>query len=68
MSDSIIHEVRMIREQHAASFDFDLDRIFSDLRARQSQHEAEGWKIISAPASSPPVLNMALQQIRFAHN
>ncbi|AGX86237.1 hypothetical protein [Candidatus Symbiobacter mobilis] len=67
MSNSIIREVRLIREQHAASFDFDLDRIFSDLQSRQKQHEAEGWKIISAPASSPPVSNIALQRIRFAH-
>ena len=68
MTDSIIAEVRLIREQHAASFDFDLDRIYSDLRSRQNKHEAEGWKIISAPASPPPTPNTALQRIRFAHH
>ena len=60
MTDSIIHEVRAVREQHAASFDFDLDRIFADLQARQIKHAAEGWTIIPAPASPPPTSNLAL--------
>ena len=67
MTDSIIHEVRAVREQHAASFDFDLDRIFADLQARQIKHAAEGWTIIPAPSSPPPTSNLALQRTRFAH-
>ena len=67
MTDSIIHEVRAVREQHAASFDFDLDRIFADLQARQIKHAAEGWTIIPAPASPPLTSNLALQRTRFAH-
>jgi hypothetical protein len=66
MTDNIIHEVRAIREQHAASLDFDLDRIFADLQARQSKHAAEGWVIIPAPAGPPPEPNLALQRTRFA--
>ena len=42
MTDSILHEVRAIREQHAARFGFDLDRIFADLQTRQNKHAAEG--------------------------
>ena len=49
MTNSIIHEVRAVREEHAASFDFDLDRIFADLQARPTKHAAEGWTIIPAP-------------------
>ena len=67
MTDRIINEVRAIREQHAASFDFDLDRIFTDLRERQNKHAAEGWTVIPAPASSPPEADLALQWTRFAH-
>ncbi len=66
MTDSIIDEVRAIREQHAASLDFNLDRIFADLQARQSKHAAEGWTIIPAPADPPPEPNLALQRTRFA--
>jgi hypothetical protein len=68
MTDSIIHEVRAVREEHAASFGFDLDRIFADLQARQNKHAAEGWTIISAPDSPPPDFKLALQRTRFAHH
>ena len=67
MTDSIIHEVRAIREQHAASFGFDLDLIFADLRARQNKHSAEGRTIIPVPDSPPPEPNLTLQRTRFAH-
>jgi len=67
MTDSIIHEVRAIREQHAASLGFDLDRIFADLQARQGKHAAEGWTIIPAPSSLPADTDLALQRTRFAH-
>lgn len=66
MTDSIIHEVRTIREQHAASLGFNLDRIFADLQARQNKHAAEGWTIIPAPDSPPTESKLALQRTRFA--
>jgi hypothetical protein len=66
MTDSIIQEVRELREQHAASFGYDLDRIFADLHARQIRHAAEGWTIIPAPAYPPPEPNLTLQRTRFA--
>ena len=57
MSDSIIQEVRAIREQHAASMDYDLDRIFADLKVRQEKHVAEGWILHSAYPSSYSLAN-----------
>ena len=35
--DPIVAEVRRIREELSAKFDFDVPAIFADLRARQSQ-------------------------------
>lgn len=67
MTDSIINEVRTIREQHAASLGFDLDRIFADLKARQNRHAAEGWTIIPVPVNPPPESSLQLQRIRLAH-
>ncbi len=67
MADSIIHEVHAIREQHAECFDFDLDRIYADLQARQIKHAAEGWTIIPTPVIAPAEPNSALQRTRFAH-
>ncbi|MDQ5908737.1 MAG: hypothetical protein QG599_830 [Pseudomonadota bacterium] len=51
MSDSIIQEVRNVREQHAASMGYDLDRIYADMKARQEKHAAEGWFVISPPSN-----------------
>ena len=65
MTDSIIQEVRAIREQHAASMNYDLDRIFSDLKARQEKHAREGWVIILQPEFPPPNSSLELQWIRF---
>ena len=66
MSDTIIQEVRNIREQHAASLGYDLDRIYIDLKARQEKHAVEGWIIVPAPANPPPEPNLALRRTRFA--
>lgn len=61
---SLIQEVRRIRQQHAASLDNDLDRIFADLKARQTKHAAEGWRVVQAPVN-PPLQQLGVQQIRF---
>ena len=59
--DPIIAEVRAIRRAYAARFDYDVDAIFKDLRARQ---EASGREYVRLPArtrrarheNSPPEL------------
>ncbi len=69
MSNSILQEVRAAREAHAASFDFDLDRIFAELKIRQAARVREGWRIVPAPApASPPTAPLAdttLRRVRF---
>ena len=45
--DPIIAEVRTIRDQHAARFDYDVKAIFRDIQARQ---EASGRQYVSYPA------------------
>lgn len=66
MNDSIIQEVRNIRDQHAASMSYDLDRIYADLQARQEKHAAEGWGVVPPPSNPPPEPHLALQRTRFA--
>ena len=39
--DPIVDEVRKFRKEYAAEFDFDLDAIFDDLKARESQSGIE---------------------------
>jgi len=38
--DKIVEEVRAARESYAARFDYDLDRMFQDLKKREAQHLA----------------------------
>jgi len=42
-NDPIVAEVRAAREKHAAQFDYDLEKIFHDIRARQ---QASGRKYV----------------------
>ena len=46
-TDPIIAELRAIREAYAAQFDYDVDAIFRDIRARQ---EASGREYVRLPA------------------
>jgi hypothetical protein len=64
MSESIIEEVRKVREQHAASMGYDLDQIYADLKAREAQRTAEGWAVVPPSVNLPP--ESALQRVRFA--
>ena len=45
--DPIISEVRAIRDQHAARFDYDVKAIFRDIQARQ---EASDRQYVRYPA------------------
>lgn len=51
--DPIVAEVRRVREELSAKFDFDLAAIFDDLRTRQA---AVGDRLVRPPSdeSTPP--------------
>ena len=60
--DPIVAEVRDIREQLCAKFDFDLKAIFADIRRRQAEHgsqlvrqEAEERSDETRPSPDKPV-------------
>ena len=38
--DQIVEEVRKAREAYAAQFDYDLERMFKDLRKKEEQNPA----------------------------
>ncbi len=46
-TDPIIAEVRAIRQAYAARFDYDVEAMFRDIRARQ---EASGREYVRLPA------------------
>lgn len=60
MNDPIVDEVRRIRDAHAARFDYDLDRIFQDIKSRE---KASGLKFVDGVARQP-VPNQALQSTK----
>ena len=37
MNDPIVEEVRKIRDEHAARFNYDIDAIFEDLKKREKE-------------------------------
>ena len=40
MTDPIVAEVKRIREEHAAKFNYDLEAIFADLQRREAKSNA----------------------------
>jgi hypothetical protein len=44
MKDPIVEEVRKARQDHAAKFDFDLNKIYKDLKQREIR---SGIKVVS---------------------
>jgi hypothetical protein len=46
MNDPIVDEVRRVREAHAATFNYDLDAIFQDIK---EQEQMSGLKFASYP-------------------
>jgi hypothetical protein len=50
MKDTIVEEVRRIREELAAKFKFDVTKIMKDAQRRQRTMKR---KVVSLPSSSP---------------
>lgn len=57
MNDPIVDEVRRVRDAYASRFDYDLDAIFQDIKARE---KASGLAFVHGVARQP-ALNQALQ-------
>ena len=66
LTDEIVDEIHSIRQQHAARFDFDINRIIGDLRIGQEKHAAEGWPLRKASDTPSINPNCVLQRTRFA--
>ena len=48
--DPIIQEIRQIREEHAARFNYDLWEIYRDLKEQEEQEKRSGRTFISYPS------------------
>jgi hypothetical protein len=52
-NDSIVDEVRKVRDAHAQKFNYDLQAIVADLK---KQEKASGKKFVTLPPKKPTVL------------
>jgi hypothetical protein len=50
--DNIVEDVRKVREEHAAKFNYTLDAIYQDLKKQQKRG---GRKVVSLPAKRATV-------------
>ena len=48
--DPIVEEIRRVRDEHAARFGYDLDKIVQDLKVLERQ---SGWTVVSLPPKKP---------------
>ena len=55
--DSVVQEVREIREAYARQFGYDLKAIYRDLKAKE---QASGRKIVSFPPRPPQPVGRAI--------
>jgi len=64
VTDEIIEEIHATRREHAASFDFDIERILAKKKSERI-HTEQGWPL--EQAKDPPTPNKAFKRIHFAH-
>ncbi len=53
MNDQIIDEIRSYREKYARKFNFDLDRIFADLKKKEDELRKQGFSVVGHQTSQP---------------
>lgn len=49
-TDEIVDEIRRHRDRHAASFDYDIERIVEDLQRREKE---SGVRVVTRPPRAP---------------
>lgn len=57
--DSILDEVRRIRDEHAKQFNYDLDAIVADIQRHQVELKKQGWKFVEPPRRKRPAVKLA---------
>ncbi|NJN93447.1 MAG: hypothetical protein HC875_04825 [Anaerolineales bacterium] len=47
IEDPIVEEIRKVRQEYAAQFNYDLRSIFLDMKAKEAEYRKKGWKVVS---------------------
>ncbi|MDD5035234.1 MAG: hypothetical protein PHE55_10780 [Methylococcaceae bacterium] len=64
-TDEIIEEIHAIRLEHAARFDFDMERILADLKQSEQARTEEGWPLMQVQ-QTPNSSETRFSRTRFA--
>ncbi len=67
LTDEIVDEIHAVRLQHAALFDYDIERIVDDLRVSQEKRVTEGWLLVTRPDTPTESGDSALHMSRFSN-
>ena len=51
MNDDIVEEVRRVRQEHSAKFNYDVDAIFEDLRRLEQEQQQPVVSLTPRPAA-----------------
>jgi hypothetical protein len=54
-NDEIVEEVRKVRDEYAAQFDYDLEAIFRDLKQQEEKSDRE---VITRPPKKPELVEL----------
>ncbi|MFY9821154.1 MAG: hypothetical protein WAM82_07215 [Thermoanaerobaculia bacterium] len=60
--DPIVQEVRRIRQEHAARFDYDLQAIFADLKRTEEARDQQQSLLLAPPEPGEIAASPALHQ------
>ena len=53
--DEIVEEVRKVRNEYAAKFDYDLDAIYRDIKEQEKQNQ---HRVVSLPPKKPELVTV----------
>jgi len=65
--DPIVTEIRRLRQQHAESFDYDLRRIFDDLKQSEQRRDRDGEPLLHPPHDVSRSPRRPLRSAHWAH-
>ncbi|MEO7299373.1 MAG: hypothetical protein ABI042_12450 [Verrucomicrobiota bacterium] len=61
-TNEILDEIYQLRAEHARECDYDIHKIFDQLRDGTKELAAEGWKIVSLDPREPAETSYALRE------
>ena len=65
MNDEILAEVRAIKDDIGAKFNYDLRALFEEIKSGEAELQAKGFRLIPPPADPADLPSTALQRNRF---